>query len=190
MKKLKQSWNNMKAANLEANALNCLYKKKYDKFYSLIPKWEDYEFLRIEGQPALLKIIMLEEDQLEAKETLLEKFSALKYRTKAVNCDKNNLSASPYHLTVLNGQLELADRLNSWGGNPKQILKHGNTLLHAAVLHGCSVDTLQYILDRKVELDATNEAKNTAVHLLCYQADEERLNFFIKKRANFNTLNH
>lgn len=112
----------MKASNMEANALNYLHKKKYDKFFALIPKWEDYEFLKIDEHPALIHTLLMEDSEQEVKDELLSKFSDLKYKTKAVNSDKNNFKVSPYHLTILNNQLELADQLGSWGGNASQVL--------------------------------------------------------------------
>lgn len=145
MKALRNGWNKFKAANMEANGLNYLEKKKWDKFFRLIPKWEDYEFLRLEEHPALLKILLMEDSEQEDKDILLDRFSKLKYRAKAVNNDDNLFHLSPYHLIILNDQLELAEKLNSWGGNPHQLLRNGNTILHAAVAQNCSLDVLEYI---------------------------------------------
>jgi ankyrin repeat protein len=96
----------------------------------------------------------MEDSEIEVKNDLIDRFENLKYKAKAINCDNNKFSISPHHLMVLNNELELASKLNTWGGNPLQTLKNGNTLLHAAVLQNCSVEILEYILDRKVDINA------------------------------------
>jgi ankyrin repeat protein len=117
MNYIKQTWNNIKSSNLEASAVNFIQKKKYEKFIALIPKWEDYEQLKIDEHPALIHFLLMEQSEKEIKETLLSKFSDLKYKAKAVNCDKNQFLVSPYHLAILNNELDTAEKFNEWGGN-------------------------------------------------------------------------
>lgn len=90
---------------------------------------------------------------------------------------------------MVNNQLELAKQFETWGANPAQKLKKGNTLFHAAVLQNCAVQTLQYILEKKVDITAQNDSLDTPLHLLCLNPDEERFGFFLRNRANFNLRN-
>ncbi|XP_076680771.1 uncharacterized protein LOC143375485 [Andrena cerasifolii] len=120
-------------------------------------------------------------DALENRHTKVAKLLLIK--GCKVNSKNNNISHTPLHFAVINGDIEIIQMLLSRGAKINAISPYGDTPLHDAVLSN-KIEIIKLLINQGADVNAGDNKDMTPLHVAIENDSEEIVELLLRRSAN------